>query len=83
MSRRKNLTMAWIDYKQAYGIVPHSWIKECLDLFGVAFNIKQGLTIGRCHVRMYTYFFWCTHDIGYVYVDTYTQVFKISLILVI
>ena len=83
MSRRKNLTMAWIDYKQAYGIVPHSWIKECLDLFEVAFNIKQGLTIGRCHVRMYTYFFWCTHDIGYVYVDTYTQVFKISLILVI
>ena len=32
--------MAWIDYKQAYDIVPHSWIKECLDLFGVAENIK-------------------------------------------
>ena len=34
-SRKKNLAMAWIDYKKAYDMVPHSWIKECLDLFGV------------------------------------------------
>ena len=34
-SRNKNLTMAWIDYKKAYDMVPHSWIIECLDLFGV------------------------------------------------
>ena len=39
-SRKKNLAMAWIDYKKAYDMVPHSWIKECLDLFGVAENIK-------------------------------------------
>ena len=39
-SRKKNLAMAWIDYKKAYDMVPHSWIKECLDLFGVAGNIK-------------------------------------------
>ena len=39
-SRKKNLAMAWIDYKKAYGMVQHSWIKECLDLFGVAENIK-------------------------------------------
>ena len=32
--------MAWIDYKKAY-MVPHSWIIECLDLFGVAENIKS------------------------------------------
>ena len=38
--RKNNLAMAWIDYKQAYDMVPHSWIKECLDLFGVAENIK-------------------------------------------
>ena len=38
--RNKNLAMAWIDYKKAY-IVPHSWIIECLDLFGVAENIKS------------------------------------------
>jgi hypothetical protein len=24
----KNLSMAWIDYKKAYDMVPHSWIKE-------------------------------------------------------
>ena len=30
--------MAWIDYKKAYDMVPHLWIIECLDLFGVAEN---------------------------------------------
>ena len=33
--------MAWIDYKKAYDMVPHSWIIECLDFFGVAENIKS------------------------------------------
>ena len=32
--------MAWIDYRKAYDIVPYSCVKECLDLFGVAENIK-------------------------------------------
>ena len=39
-SRNKNLAMAWIDYNKAYDMIPHSWIIECLDLFGVAENIK-------------------------------------------
>ena len=33
--------MPWIDYKKAYDMVPHSWIIECLNLFGVAENIKS------------------------------------------
>ena len=33
--------MAWIDYKKAHDMVPHSWIIECLDLFGVAENINS------------------------------------------
>ena len=33
--------MAWVDYKKAYDMVPHSWIIECLDLFGLAENIKS------------------------------------------
>ena len=33
--------MAWIDYKKACDMVPHSWIIECLDLYGVAENIKS------------------------------------------
>ena len=40
-SRNKKLAMAWIDYKTAYDMVPHSAIIECLDLFGVAENIKS------------------------------------------
>ena len=40
-SRNKNLVMAWIDYKKAYDVVPHLFIIECLDLFGVAENIKS------------------------------------------
>ena len=40
-SRKKNLAMDWIDYKKAYDMVSHSWIIECLDLFGVAENIKS------------------------------------------
>ena len=38
-SRKKDLAMVWIYYKKAY-MVPHSWIKECLDLFGAAPDIK-------------------------------------------
>ena len=40
-STNKNLAMAWIDYKKVYDMVPHLWIIECLDLFGVAENIKE------------------------------------------
>ena len=39
-SRKKKLSMAWIDYKKVYDMVPHLWIKDCLDLFGVAGIIK-------------------------------------------
>ena len=39
-SRKKNLAMAWIDYKKVYDMVPNSWIKECFYLFRVAENIK-------------------------------------------
>ena len=38
--RHTNLAMAWIDYKKAYNMVPHSWIIECLEMFGIA-NIVQ------------------------------------------
>ena len=39
-SRKKNLAMGWIDYKKAYDMIPHSWILECLELFGAAQNVK-------------------------------------------
>ena len=33
--RKTNLSMAWIDYKKAYDMIPHSWILECLKMVGV------------------------------------------------
>ena len=34
--RKKNLAVAWIDYKNAYDMAPHSWIAECLDMVWVS-----------------------------------------------
>ena len=33
--------MAWIDYKKMYDFVPHSWINECMELFGIADNVRN------------------------------------------
>ena len=41
--RRTNLAMAWIDYRKAYDYVPHSWILECLDMLGIADNVRSSL----------------------------------------
>ena len=38
--KQTGLGIAWIDYKKAYDMVPHPWIKKCLTIFGVAENIK-------------------------------------------
>lgn len=37
--RLNNLSMARIDYRKAYDMVPHPWILKCLNLFGTARNI--------------------------------------------
>ena len=42
--RHTNLAMAWVDYRKAYDMVPHSWIVECMDIFGIAENVKAFLT---------------------------------------
>ena len=39
--RHTNLGMAWIDYKKAYDMVPHSWILESLELVQVSDNILK------------------------------------------
>ena len=33
--RHTNLSTAWIDYKKVYDFAPHSWINECIELFGI------------------------------------------------
>ena len=34
--------MAWIDYKKAYDFVLYSWILECLDMLGIADDVRSG-----------------------------------------
>ena len=41
--RSTKLVMAWIDYRKTYDMIPHNWISECLELFGVAENTKKFL----------------------------------------
>ena len=40
--KKRFLSMAWIDYRKAYDMLPHSWILETLGMIKVAKNI-QGL----------------------------------------
>ena len=39
--RKRCLAMAWIDYRKAYDMVPHSWILEMLKLVKVSENIGR------------------------------------------
>ena len=39
--RHTKLSLAWIDYRKAYDMIPHCWILECLDIFGIAGTVKQ------------------------------------------
>ena len=36
MTRRKNLAMAWIDYKKVYDIVQQSWIINCPKMYKIS-----------------------------------------------
>ena len=38
-TRRKNLTMAWIDYKKAYDMIPQSWIINCLKMYKISHQV--------------------------------------------
>ena len=39
--RLTSLAVAWIDYRNAYDMVPHSWIEKCMNKFGVAVNFRS------------------------------------------
>ena len=38
-TRRKNLAMAWIDYKKTYDMVPQSWIIHCLKMYKISHEV--------------------------------------------
>ena len=40
-TRRKNLAMAWIDYKKANDMVPQSWILHCLKMYKIPDQVVQ------------------------------------------
>ena len=35
--------MAWIDYRKRYDLVPHSWVNECMEIFGIVENLRTFL----------------------------------------
>ena len=47
--RKTNLSMAWIDYKKAFDMVPHSWLIECLEIYGAEENTIKFLKNTMAH----------------------------------
>ena len=43
---RKNLAMAWIDFKKAYDMVPRSWIIHCLKMYKISHEVINFLESG-------------------------------------
>ena len=41
--RHTYLAMAWIDCEKAYDFVPHGWISECIEMFGIAGDVREFL----------------------------------------
>ena len=39
--RKVGLSIIWKDYRKAYHMVPHSWIKKSMEMCGVADNISH------------------------------------------
>ena len=50
--KQASLCMAWIDYKTAYDLVPHSWSNECMEMFGIAENVRNFLEGSMEHWNM-------------------------------
>lgn len=47
--RLTSLAVAWIDYRKAYDMVPHSWIEKCMNMFGVAVNVRSFISESMKH----------------------------------
>ena len=44
--------MAWIDYRKAYDLGPHSWVNECMEMFGIAENLRTFLQKNKQEWRL-------------------------------
>ena len=47
--KQRCLNMAWVDCKKTYDIVPHSWILEVINMFGLADNVCTLLSQSMKH----------------------------------
>jgi hypothetical protein len=43
--RKKNLSIAWIDYQKAFDSIPNSWVEKSIELVGVNSKIVRFLQI--------------------------------------
>ena len=43
------LAVAWVDYRKAYDMVPHSWIEKCMNMFGVTVNVRSFISESMKH----------------------------------
>ena len=50
--RMTNLSMAWIDYKKVYDMVPHSWILKCLEMVRGAKNMITVISNSMANWKM-------------------------------
>ena len=50
--RHTNQSMAWIDYRKANELIPHSWVNECMEMFGIAENLRTFLQKGMQQWRL-------------------------------
>jgi len=52
--RNKNLSIAWIDYQNAFDSVPHSWLEKSIELVGVNSKIVRfcKLFMGKWNARL-------------------------------
>ena len=48
-TRRKNLAMAWIDFKKAYDMVRQSWIIHCLKMYKISHEVINFIEIPCKH----------------------------------
>ena len=43
-NRNTNLSVGWIDYKEAFDSVPYSWIEKCLKKFKISHVLRNFLS---------------------------------------
>ena len=42
---KKNLSVAWIDYKKAFDSMPHTWIIKCMEIFKLSPTLIQFIRV--------------------------------------